>query len=61
VTLRVAASQVRVVLGAGSVIPAGSLVTSIRRGQHAVIGLGVEAVDQSGTRTSLPLAVTPRR
>jgi hypothetical protein len=61
VTLRAAASLVRVVLGAGSVIAAGSLVTSVRHGQQAAIGLAVEAVDQSGTRTSLPVAVTPRR
>ncbi len=61
VTLRDAASRVRVVLGAGSVIPAGSLVTSVRQGQHSTIGLGVEAVDQSGLKTALPLAVRPSR
>ena len=61
VTLRDAASLVRVVLGAGSVIPAGSLVTSVRQGQHSTIGLGVEAIDQSGLKTALPLAVRPSR
>jgi subtilase family serine protease len=61
VTLRDAASRVRVVLGAGSVIPAGSLVTSIRQGQQATIGLDVESTDQSGLKTELPLALTPGR
>ena len=61
VTLRDVASRVRVVLGAGSVIPAGSLVTSIRQGQQATIGLDVESTDQSGLKTELPLALTPGR
>jgi len=61
VTLQDAASRVRVVLGSGSVTPTASLMTSVRHGQDAKIGLGVEAIDQFGLRTSLPLAVRARR
>jgi subtilase family serine protease len=60
-TLRTAADAVRVVLGAGSVIPAGSLVTSVRHGHRASLGLGVEAIDDAGLSTTLARAIRPRR
>jgi hypothetical protein len=61
VTLRTAASPVTLVLGAGSVIPAGALVTSVRLGHRSTVGLGVEAIDDAGLRTALAFAVRPLR
>lgn len=61
VTLRVPATQIRLVLGAGSVVPRGSLITSVRRGHRATIGLGLETIDEAGEQTVLALAVRPLR